>query len=355
MRAKRTTVKDIATRMGISLSTVNKALTGKPGVSEKRRAEIIAVAKEMNYQVNHVAQSLSRKSIKIGIVIPSIWKQYFGLIEHGILMEFEKLAQENVQGFFRYIQGSNDIKAAFEFFYEMQVDIIVYCPSMIHIPNDAIEYLERTKIPVFTVGDECDEIDSVCSVLINAELSGYMAADFLKLFLSDGEQVAAFIGSGDMRIHGDKAEAFAARTKDNGLTIVGIYETFDKREIAKECIDKMFDAFPNVKGIYVATAIAAEITDFFSERPNIHIVATDIYDDIRNEMANGSIAATIFQNQVLIGRLAIKMAYRYLVEKTSYNAFEEKFSKKIYVNPHLFLPSNIESLVYDSGNDYMLA
>ena len=65
---KRVTVKDIASRMGISLSTVNKALTGKPGVSEERRAEVVAVAKEMGYVVNHMAQSLSRKPIHIGIV-----------------------------------------------------------------------------------------------------------------------------------------------------------------------------------------------------------------------------------------------------------------------------------------------
>ena len=80
---KKVTVKDIAARMGISLSTVNKALTGKSGISEKRRGEVIAVANEMGYVVNHVAQSLSRKPMKLGIIIPSLWQQYFASVEAG--------------------------------------------------------------------------------------------------------------------------------------------------------------------------------------------------------------------------------------------------------------------------------
>ena len=87
---EKVTVKDIASRMGISLSTVNKALTGKTGISEARRAEVIAVAKEMGYVVNHVAQSLSRKPMHMGIVIPSDWQQYFSPVEYGMKMEFNK-------------------------------------------------------------------------------------------------------------------------------------------------------------------------------------------------------------------------------------------------------------------------
>ncbi len=355
---KRTTVKDIAARLNISLSTVNKALTGKPGISEKRRAEVLSTAKEMGYVVNHVAQSLSRKPVRMGVIIPSVWKQYFDLVECGIKIQFEKLAQENVQGFFRYIQNGSDIQGALEFFYEKNIDIIIYCPSLIEVPEKVGLDLRRRNIPVFVVGDECREIDSVCSVVINTELSGRMAADFLRLFLNEGDRVAVFTGSMGIGAHAEKAEAFGSRARELSLVSAGIYETFDDRETAKACVAEMLAGFPDVKGIYVATAIAAAVTEYFEERPDIarpYIIATDIYEDIRREMANGRIAAAIYQNQVLLGRLAIKMAYRYLVGITSYNALEEEFSRKICVNPHLFLPSNVENLIHDNGNDYTLA
>ena len=41
------TLKDIAQRMGVTITTVHKALNGLTGVSEKKRAEILKVADEM--------------------------------------------------------------------------------------------------------------------------------------------------------------------------------------------------------------------------------------------------------------------------------------------------------------------
>ena len=74
---KRVSVKDIAARLHVSLSTVHKALTGKPGIGEARRQEIIKIAEEMGYSVNTAGQTLSRKSINIGVMIPSLWQEYF--------------------------------------------------------------------------------------------------------------------------------------------------------------------------------------------------------------------------------------------------------------------------------------
>lgn len=357
MEKRRTTVKDIAARMNISLSTVNKALTGKPGISETRRAEVIAVAKEMGYVVNHVAQSLSRKPIKMGVIIPEVNEEYFGLIQRGIQLEFEKLLQQNVEGVFQHVRNEADIRNAAQTYIEQKIDILIYCPSLIKVPKDVGAALADKKIPVFILGEECSEIESVCSVVINAELSGQMAADFLKLLLQDNSEVAVFTGSKEMHTHALKAENFTTRAKMVGLNPVGVYETRDNRQAVETCVREMLAAYPGVGGIYAATAIAPMITEQFKDMPaeqRPYIVATDIYEDIRREMADGRIAATIYQNQVLMGRLAVKMAYRYIVGIASYQAIEEKFSEHIRVSPHLFLRSNMQALIPEDGNDYVL-
>ena len=71
---KQVSVKDIAKELNISLSTVHKAMTGKGGISEERRKEVLKTAKKMGYQVNSVAQTLARKSINLGIIMPSLWQ-----------------------------------------------------------------------------------------------------------------------------------------------------------------------------------------------------------------------------------------------------------------------------------------
>ena len=58
------TIKSIANRLGISFSTVSKALNGDPNVSEKTRELVAKTAQEMHYTRNVFAQSLRQKGSK---------------------------------------------------------------------------------------------------------------------------------------------------------------------------------------------------------------------------------------------------------------------------------------------------
>lgn len=49
MRRKRVTLADLADRLGLSVQTVSKGLTGKPGMSEETRSEIVKLARTMGY------------------------------------------------------------------------------------------------------------------------------------------------------------------------------------------------------------------------------------------------------------------------------------------------------------------
>ena len=59
MNRKRVTIYDIANELGISASTVTRALNGKRGVGEKLRADIANKAAEMGYRTNRLAKGLT--------------------------------------------------------------------------------------------------------------------------------------------------------------------------------------------------------------------------------------------------------------------------------------------------------
>ncbi len=64
------TIKDISKKLGISVSTVSKALNGYPDVSENTRTRILEMARELDYHPNLAAQSLRRgRTSKIGLLI----------------------------------------------------------------------------------------------------------------------------------------------------------------------------------------------------------------------------------------------------------------------------------------------
>ena len=63
------TIKSIAEELGVSFSTVAKALNGDPNVSQQTRELVEKKAKEMNYTRNYFAQSLRQKGSKTVAII----------------------------------------------------------------------------------------------------------------------------------------------------------------------------------------------------------------------------------------------------------------------------------------------
>ncbi|HRM13273.1 MAG TPA: LacI family DNA-binding transcriptional regulator, partial [Flavobacterium sp.] len=68
-----TTLKEIAETLGISITTVSKALKNYSDVSEKTRKAVIALAEELSYTPNSFAVNLRTKESKtIGLIIPEV-------------------------------------------------------------------------------------------------------------------------------------------------------------------------------------------------------------------------------------------------------------------------------------------
>ncbi len=81
---------DIASALGISVTTVSKALKGYADVSETTRAKVLETAKTMNYKPNANAVYLRTNETKtIGVIIPTMVHHFFSLVLNGILEEAE--------------------------------------------------------------------------------------------------------------------------------------------------------------------------------------------------------------------------------------------------------------------------
>ncbi len=75
------TITDIANAMGITPSTVSRALTGSPRVKDSTRIAIEEKAREMGYERNVMASNLRKGVAKtVGIIVPRINRQFFSNI-----------------------------------------------------------------------------------------------------------------------------------------------------------------------------------------------------------------------------------------------------------------------------------
>ena len=100
---KETTLKQIAEQLGISITTVSKALKNYTDVSPKTRQAVLDLASQMQYQPNSFAVNLRTKESKtIGVIIPELVHHFFSSVIDGIVAEAEKY------GYLVIIQQSNE-------------------------------------------------------------------------------------------------------------------------------------------------------------------------------------------------------------------------------------------------------
>src|SRR5690554_3329625 len=85
------TIKDVAKRAGVSISTASYALNNKPNVHPKTRERVLKAANELNYYPNAHARNLkSRKSSNIGVFIYGFSGPIFSDLLEGINLELQK-------------------------------------------------------------------------------------------------------------------------------------------------------------------------------------------------------------------------------------------------------------------------
>ena len=82
---KHTTIVDIAKKLGISASTVSRALSDHPDIKKETKEKVKKIAKELRYYPNPIAQSLkSNRTTTIGVIVPEIKHDFFSSAISGI-------------------------------------------------------------------------------------------------------------------------------------------------------------------------------------------------------------------------------------------------------------------------------
>ncbi len=85
MKHNITSINDIAKALGVSASTVSRALKDHPDISEETRARVQAFARSVNYRPNALALGLKQqRSFTLGIILPEIVHHFFSTVISGI-------------------------------------------------------------------------------------------------------------------------------------------------------------------------------------------------------------------------------------------------------------------------------
>lgn len=338
---KRITVKDLAKELNVSLGTINKAFNNKPGLSDETRRKVLETAELMGYKVNRVAQSLARNSIKIGIITPEAWPEYYGYLKAGINQELERLRDYNIIGKIYSVPGlhsNNETIQALENCKSDGMDAIILSPAHETKYIEQINELYKSGIPVIALGSDLAGSKRMSCVRVDAIMSGRLAAEYMGWIVEKSRNVAVFTGNKDMSDHKEKIEGFIEEAKNRSLNIVGVFETHDEPEVAYYLTGKLIKEIPDLGGIYVATGNSESICRYIKDNnvQNVRIIGTDIFKKIIGFVKDDIMQGVIFQDPITQGKLAVRIIYDLLVHK-------KPIQENIFVTPQLVLRSNIDS------------
>lgn len=350
---KNVTIKDIANEVGVSLGTVNKALTGKPGISERRRLEIQQAAQRMGYEVNSVAQIMSRKPITIGVVMPALTKgeyygedKYYESMKTGMEREFEYLKKYKINAVYYNAEkngNSRDISDFKNWIKEYQPEAICFCPKNYIRNKEMMNYVVQKRIPLFLSGGGVEPPkECMTMVSVDAYLSGKMAADFFYCIHGREAHAAVLVESIETIIAAKKVSAFASQMEAYEAETPIIIETCYDIETMRKALVTLFEEHPEVNCIYVTNAKSIPVCEFIEEhnlKDTVTLVTTDYFDEIHNYMEKNIIKATLLQNQEKVGRLVVSQAYDYLVKKRTYGSENVEPTERIFVKPDFCLKS----------------
>ena len=87
---KHTTIKDVAKKLNVSVSTVSRAFNDKYDIRTETKELILKTANEMGYRPNPIARKLiQQRSLNIGIIVPEFVNGFFPEVIIGKLKSVE--------------------------------------------------------------------------------------------------------------------------------------------------------------------------------------------------------------------------------------------------------------------------
>ena len=327
------TIKTIAKELGVSTSTVSKALKDSHEISAETKERIQAYANYYNYKPNHLALQLRNQKTKvIGVILPKIVHHFFSTVIKGI----EDGANE--KDYHIMVCFSNES-------YQKEVETLKVLSNgsvdgiIVSIASETLENkdfnhfkdLVSEEIPLVLFDRVVDEI--LCDKVVVDDVSaGYKATKHL---LDNGRKNIALITTPDhvnvgaLRRQGYEKALIESYIKKDDSIIIKIDEKQDITSQIEKVFESDIDAVFAVNEIYAAKTMRIAKNRGLKVPENFAVIG--FTDGLISEYSSPSIT-TIAQHGFTMGKQAVELLIE-RIEKES----ETIKPKKIVISSDLKL------------------
>ena len=213
MKKRRVSLKDIAKELGVSISTVSRALKDHYDLSPEMIAKVKALAAEWNYTPNPFAMSLLKHQTKtIGVIVPDIVTHFYSSIISGI----ESKAAEN--GYYIIISSSQESRKKeienLTNLINLRVDGLVVCLAQDTTDHAHFDKILASEVPLIFVDRVCRTNEFSSVVIDNVEAAKALT---IHLFRNGFRKIAHIAGPPNLNITKERIEGYRQGLKECGL------------------------------------------------------------------------------------------------------------------------------------------
>lgn len=205
---------DLAGELGLSKSTVSRAISGNGRVSDETRRRVLDYAKTHGYTPNSIASSLARsRTNNIGVVIPSeAFYNEIPFFQVCLMGVCEAASKRNYDVLIAPI-AEGDISVLKRIVSNRKVDGVLLTRSL--VVDYPADYLKTARVPFVTVGSSSDpaivQVDTDTVAACRA-----LTAEALKRCSS---RAALILGPLEYIVNKDRLDGYRAAFADAGRTV----------------------------------------------------------------------------------------------------------------------------------------
>jgi LacI family transcriptional regulator len=213
MDQKPATIKEIAKRLNVSVSTVSRALHNHPSIGLRTKTQVQKLAEELNYEPNQAAISFKQgKTYTIGVLLPNLREEFFSIAINGI----EDVCANN--NYTVLIGQSHDDtgreKTIIETMRKHRVDGILASVATTSTDYSHFEQLNKYKIPVVFF----DRVPALSDAYtVSCSLKG-SSSDMVDWLVQNGHKRIGFIkGTEGLDASQERLDGYLEGLKKNGI------------------------------------------------------------------------------------------------------------------------------------------
>lgn len=215
MNSSRATLKDIAAKLNISISTVSRALNDHPAINQKTKRMVKSTAKKLNYYPNLLALNLlQKKTNTIGVVVPTITSHFFSSVITGI-QDILRASNYNILICLSEESYIDEVDIV-ENLMRVGVDGMLVSPSSSTINFDHFKRFKKTGIPLVVFDRDCPGL-KVDKVLVDDYDGAFQAVDYL--IKSGCKRVAHLGGPLNLSTTKHRLDGYLDALKKNNIPI----------------------------------------------------------------------------------------------------------------------------------------